>query len=204
MEEPGSENPWKQYSGRSAPYLRARAGPTPSTGEITWSSNGTKRLADRVIELKDHENGVREHDILSTAIDTPEHEGSSSRGWKEAFGKEHEGLWRKKKWSSAMDPDRLKQEIKDDIFATLKAVGIDVETSLLAAARAKSSCASKPMVQQVPEEDAAATAAALPNPLSLGQHSMLNPRPPPPPLVLDLMSRTQLKGSIMFQPPTAL
>ena len=36
------------------------------------------------------------------------------------------------------------------------------------------------MVQQVPEEDAAATAAALPNPLSLGQHSMLNPRPPSP------------------------
>jgi hypothetical protein len=55
-----------------------------------------------VIELKDHESGVREHDILSTAIDTPEHTGrvrgvSSSRGWKEAFGKEHEGLWKKKK-----------------------------------------------------------------------------------------------------------
>ena len=72
-----------------------------------------------MIELKDHESGVREHDILSTAIDTPEHTGrmrgvSSSRGWKEAFGKEHEGLWKKKKWSTTVDPDRLKQEIKDD------------------------------------------------------------------------------------------
>ncbi|RLM73654.1 hypothetical protein C2845_PM15G03370 [Panicum miliaceum] len=73
MEEAGSENPWRQFPGRSAPYLRARAAPTPSTGEITWSSNDTKRLADRVIELKDHESGVREHDILSTAIDTLEH-----------------------------------------------------------------------------------------------------------------------------------
>ena len=113
MEEAGSENPWKQYPGRSEPYLRARAGPTPSTGEITWSTDGTKRLADRVIELKDHESGVREHDILSTAIDMPEHTGrvhgvSSLKGWKEAFGKEHEGLWKKKKRSSAVDPDRLK------------------------------------------------------------------------------------------------
>ena len=84
-----------------------------------------------MIEQKDHKSGVREHGILSTAIDTPEHTGrmrgvSSSRGWKEAFGKEHEGLWKKKKRSSAMDSDRLKQEIKDDIFATLRTVGIDV------------------------------------------------------------------------------
>ena len=54
-----------------------------------------------MIELKDHESGVREHDILSTAIDMPDHTGrargvSSSKGWKQAFGKEHEGLWKKK------------------------------------------------------------------------------------------------------------
>ncbi|RLN09542.1 hypothetical protein C2845_PM11G04500 [Panicum miliaceum] len=109
MEEAGSENPWRQFPGRLTPYLRARAAPTPSTGEITWSSGGTKRLADQVIELKDHESGVREHDILSTAIDTPEHRGrvcgvSSSKGWKEAFGKENEGLWKKKK-RSPVDPD---------------------------------------------------------------------------------------------------
>ena len=66
-----------------------------------------------MIELKDHESGVREHDILSTAIDMPEHTGrvrgvSSSRGWKETFGKEHEGLWKKKKRSSAVDHDHLK------------------------------------------------------------------------------------------------
>ena len=102
MEEAGIENPWRQFPRCLGPYLRIRADSTPSSGKITWSSNGAKRLADRVIELKDHESGVREHDILSTANDTPEHTGrvhgvSSSKGWKQAFGKEHEGLWKKKK-----------------------------------------------------------------------------------------------------------
>ena len=136
-----------------------------------------------MIELKNHKNSVREHDILSTAIDTPEHTGrvrgvSSSRGWKQAFGKEHEGLWKKKKWSSVVDPNRLKQEIKDDIFATLRAAGIDVEAALLAAASGKSSCASKEVEQRVPEEAAAVAAAALPNPP--GQCSVPNPGPPSP------------------------
>ena len=94
------------------PYLRARAAPTPSSRESTWSSDSTKRLADRVIEMKDHESGVREHDILSIAIDTPEHTGrvcgvSSLMGWKEAFSKEYEGLWKKKRRSSA-DKDQFK------------------------------------------------------------------------------------------------
>ncbi|RLN11300.1 hypothetical protein C2845_PM09G17730 [Panicum miliaceum] len=35
MEEEGTENPWRQFPGRSSPYLRARADPTPSTEEIT-------------------------------------------------------------------------------------------------------------------------------------------------------------------------
>jgi len=133
-----------------------------------------------VIELKDHESGVREHDILSTAIDMPEHTSrvrgvSSSRGWKEAFGKEHEDLWKKKKRSSAVDPGRLKQEIKDDIFATLRAAGIDVEVALLAAARGKSTCASKKVEQQVP---AVATTTSVPNPP--GRHSMPDRSPHSP------------------------
>jgi len=69
---------------------------------------------------------------------------------------------RKKKRPSAVDPDRLKQEIKDDIFSTLRVVGIDVDAALLAASRGKSSCASKEVEQRVPEEAAAPT--ALPNP----------------------------------------
>ncbi|RLN13452.1 hypothetical protein C2845_PM09G11430 [Panicum miliaceum] len=113
MEEVGIENPWRQFPERSSPYLRARADPTPSTGEIIWSSNNSKRLADRVIELKDQDIGVREHDILSTAIDTPEHRGcvhgvSSLKGWKEGYNKDIKGLWKKKKRTS-MDPDRLKK-----------------------------------------------------------------------------------------------
>ena len=55
--------------------------------------------------------------------------------------------FRRKKMSSVVDADRLKQEIKDDIFATLRAVGIDVNAALLAAARGKSSCASKEVEQ---------------------------------------------------------
>ena len=72
-----------------------------------------------------------------------------------------------------MDPDRLKQEIKDDIFATLRAVGIDVDAALLAVARGKSSCTSKEVEQRVPEE--AAAAPALPILPSPGQGSMPNP-----------------------------
>ncbi|RLN33788.1 hydroxyproline-rich glycoprotein-like [Panicum miliaceum] len=90
MEEAGRENPWRQFLGRSSPYLRARADPTPSTGEIILSIDNSKRLADRVIELKDQEIGVREHDILSTAFDMLEHRGrvrgvSSLKGWKEGL-----------------------------------------------------------------------------------------------------------------------
>ena len=105
----------------------------------------------------------------------------NSRGWKETFGKEHEGLCKKMKQSSAVDPDRLKQEIKDDIFATLRVAGIDVEVALLAAARAKSSCASKEVEQRVPEEEeaaAAVAAAALPNPPRSAQCA--EPRTPVP------------------------
>ena len=79
-----------------------------------------------------------------------------------------------------MDPDRLKQEIKDDIFATLRTAGIDVKAALLAAARGKSSCASKEVEQNVPKEEETAAVAALPHPPSPGQCSMLNPRLPSP------------------------
>ena len=65
-----------------------------------------------------------------------------------------------------MDSDRLKQEIKDDIFATLRVVGIDVDAALLAMACGKSSCASKEVEQRVPEDAAAAAVVALPNPTS--------------------------------------
>ncbi|RLM74815.1 hypothetical protein C2845_PM15G04030 [Panicum miliaceum] len=98
------------------------------------TSDGSKRLADRVIELKDQEIGVREHDILSTAIDMPEHRGrvrgvSSLKGWKEGYDKDNEGLWKKKKRTS-MDPNRLKKEIMDEIFGKLRAAGIDVDAAL--------------------------------------------------------------------------
>ena len=88
-----------------------------------------------MIELKDHESGLREHDILFTAIDMPEHTGcvhgvSRSKGWKEAFGKENEGVWKKKKKRSSVDLDRFKQEIMAEIIGALREVGIDVEAAL--------------------------------------------------------------------------
>jgi len=75
MEEAGIENPWRQFPRRLGPYLRIRADSTPSSGKITWSSDDTKRLDDWVVELKDKETGVREHEFLSTIIDTLEHKG---------------------------------------------------------------------------------------------------------------------------------
>ena len=122
-----------------------------------------------MIELKDHESGVRKHDILSTAIDMPEHTGcvhgvSRSKGWKEAFGKENEGLWKKKK-RSYVDPDRLKKEIMDEIFGKLRAAGIDVEVAL-GASHGKRSCAAKEVEQQL------AAPAGKHSPPSPGRRSM--------------------------------
>ena len=82
----------------------------------------------------------------------PEHTGrvhgvSSSKGWKEAFGKENEGLWKKKKRSS-VDLDRFKQEIMAEIIGALREVGIDVEAALRKS-QGKSSCASKEVEQQL-------------------------------------------------------
>ena len=78
------------------------------------------------------------------------------------------------------------------------AAGIDVEAALLAAAHGKSSCASKEVEHQ-------ALAAALPNPPPPASAACRTPQEPPSPIMnLCLMSRTSLKGSIMFQPPATL
>ncbi|RLN03898.1 hypothetical protein C2845_PM13G10640 [Panicum miliaceum] len=80
----------------------------------------------------------------------PEHRGrvhgvSSLKGWKEGYGKNNEGLWKKKKRTS-MDPNRLKKEIMDEIFGKLRAAGIDVDIALDASI-GKSSCDSKEVEQ---------------------------------------------------------
>lgn len=166
----GSENPWTQFPGRSSSYLRARAAPTPPSGEITFSSEGTRRLADRVMELKEQASqgsytGVREEDILSGALETPEHRGrvrgvSSSKGWKEGFGPEYEGMWKKKRLTSAERDEALRRSILNEVANRLQIAGIDVSLAFgptlppPALTGFKSSCASKevegPVASSVP------------------------------------------------------
>jgi hypothetical protein len=72
-------------------------------------------VADRVKTLATQGSdgsfsGVREDDILTAALETPEHRGrvrgvSSSLGWGKGFGEEFAGMYRKKRnnWSDAHD-----------------------------------------------------------------------------------------------------
>jgi hypothetical protein len=91
----GKQNPWDQFLGRSRPYVRARVGKKKNTSEgsggITFSNPAVVVVAERVKTLAAQGSdgsfsGVREDDILTTALETPEHRGrvrvmSSSLGW---------------------------------------------------------------------------------------------------------------------------
>ena len=74
----GKENPWEQYPGRSRPYLQARSGPTTSaSGDITFTS---PLVADKVKKIAAQASdgsftGVRENDVLTEALENPEHRG---------------------------------------------------------------------------------------------------------------------------------
>jgi hypothetical protein len=81
----GKQNPWDQFPGRSRPYLRARVGKKKkNTSEgsrgITFSNPAVVGVADRVKTLATQGSdgffsGVREDDILTAALETPEHRG---------------------------------------------------------------------------------------------------------------------------------
>jgi hypothetical protein len=80
----GKQNPWDQFPERSRPYLRARVGKKKNTSEgsrgITFSNPAVVGVADRVKTLaaqgRDGSfSGVRENDILTAALETPEHRG---------------------------------------------------------------------------------------------------------------------------------
>jgi hypothetical protein len=80
----GKQNPGDQLSRRSRPYLRARVGKKKNTSEgsggITFSNPALRGVADRVKTLAAQgSNGsfsrVREDDILTVALETPEHRG---------------------------------------------------------------------------------------------------------------------------------
>ena len=77
----GKENPWEQFPGRSRPYLWARSGKTTSgSGDITFSSPLVADVADKVKRIAAQASdgsftGVRENDLLTEALDNPEHQG---------------------------------------------------------------------------------------------------------------------------------
>jgi hypothetical protein len=108
----GKQNPWDQFPGCSRPYLRARVGQkkkkktSEESGGITFSNPAMVGVAYRVKTLAAQGSdgsfsGVREDDILTTTLETPEHQGrlrgvSSSLGWGKGFGEEFAGMYRKK------------------------------------------------------------------------------------------------------------
>ena len=82
LAEEGKLNPWDQFPRRSRPYMQARVGKRKTTCEgsrdITFSNPTVVGVADRVKTLVAQASdgsfhGVRENDILTVALETPEH-----------------------------------------------------------------------------------------------------------------------------------
>ena len=81
----GKENPWDQFPGCSRPYLRARVGKRKITSQegsrdITFSNPEVVGVADKVKRLAAESSngsfpGVSENDILTVALENPEHRG---------------------------------------------------------------------------------------------------------------------------------
>ena len=99
----GKENPWEQFLGCSRPYLRARSGKASSeSGNITFSSHLVAEVADKVKRIAAQASDgsftrVRENDVLTEALENPEHRGrvrgvSSLLGWGKGFGEEFAGM----------------------------------------------------------------------------------------------------------------
>jgi hypothetical protein len=106
------QNSWDQFLGRSRPYMRARVGKknkntSEGSSDIRICNPAVVGVADWVKTLVAQGSdgsfcGVREDDILTAALDTPEHQGrvrgmSSSLGWGKGFGEEFAGMYRKKR-----------------------------------------------------------------------------------------------------------
>jgi hypothetical protein len=91
----GKQNPWDQFPRRSRPYLRARVGKkkkntSEGSGGITFSNPAVVGVADRVKTLAalgsyGSFSVVREDDVLTAALETPEHRGRI-RGVSSSFG----------------------------------------------------------------------------------------------------------------------
>ncbi|PUZ46415.1 hypothetical protein GQ55_7G076800 [Panicum hallii var. hallii] len=148
----GKENPWDQFPGRSRSYLRARAakrmttseGTSEGSGDITFSNPAVVGLANKVKDLASKASdgsftGVRENDILTAALENPEHRGrvrgvSSSVGWGKGFGEEFAGMYRKKRKKTKERSDAEKEKIVGEtairVINMLRQAGVVIPDAL--------------------------------------------------------------------------
>jgi hypothetical protein len=75
-------------------------------------------------------SGIREDDILTAALETPEHRGqvrgvSSSLGWGKWFGEEFAGMYMKKRNKRSNAHDMMDKTFKSIVLA-LRPSGIDI------------------------------------------------------------------------------
>jgi hypothetical protein len=80
-------------------------------------------------------SGVREDDILTAALETPEHQGlvrgmSSSLGWGKGFGEEFAGMYRKKR-NRRSDAHYMMDKTFKSIVHALRLLGIDIPKNAL-------------------------------------------------------------------------
>jgi hypothetical protein len=81
-------------------------------------------------------SGVREDDILTAALETPEHHGrvrgvSSSLGWGKGFGEEFTGMYRKKRNKRSDTHDVMADKIFKSIVHALRLSGINIPKNAL-------------------------------------------------------------------------
>ncbi|PUZ60740.1 hypothetical protein GQ55_4G177300 [Panicum hallii var. hallii] len=148
----GKENPWDQFPGRSRSYLWARAakrmttseGTSEGSGDITFSNPAVVGLANKVKDLASKASdgsftGVRENDILTAALENPEHRGrvrgvSSSVGWGKGFGEEFAGMYRKKRKKTKERSDAEKEKIVGEtairVINMLRQAGVVIPDAL--------------------------------------------------------------------------
>jgi hypothetical protein len=146
----GKQDPWDQIPGRSRPYLWARVGKkkkkntSEGSGGITFSNPAVVGVADRVKTLAAQGSdgsfsGVREDDILTAALEIPEHRGwvrgvSSSLGWGKGFGEEFAGMYRKKRNKMSDAHDMMEKTFKLIVHA-LRLSNIDIPKNALLSAQ---------------------------------------------------------------------
>jgi hypothetical protein len=108
---------------------------------ITFNNPVVVGVADRVKTLAAQGSdgsfsGVREDDILTATLETPEHRGrvrgvSSSLGWSKGFGEEFAGMYRKKRNKMSDAHDVMADKTFKSIVHALRLLGINIPKKAL-------------------------------------------------------------------------